>query len=272
MSDVIPIKQYAARADMPMRTTDLGCITSILEYSLMKRSTSVAAVALSVSVALGFIASAAVAGPPANHSHSTHAKAAQGKTDKAAQPAARKLRQALRDIARVDARLDRAVRHSRLERLGAEARTAVLANVALDRAKLATLKTAVGAADSVLDLRQVRRNLRQTRPQVYTVVINDLRQAARIQARTVANDALLADAGDADAVAANDAAKTAVAEAVTLAVKVTATSSKSELRAVHAAVVTARKALRAVADALEADENEPTTTDEPADEAGTPTD
>jgi hypothetical protein len=266
MSDVIPLKQYAARTDMPMRTTDLGCLISIQEYSLMKRSTSIAAVALSVSVALGFAAPAAVAGPPANHP--THAKAV--KTDKAAQPAAQKRRQALRDIARVDARLDRAVRDSRLKRLAAEVQTAVRANVALDHAKLATLTTAVETADSALDLRQVRKELRQTRPQVYTVVINDLRQAARIQARALANDALLAEAPDADAVAANEAAKTAVAEAVALAMKVTATSSKSELRAVHAAVVTARKALGAVADALEADETdeteqvEPTTPEEPA--------
>ena len=230
----------------------------------MKRSTSVAAVALSVSVALGFAAPAAVAGPPANHP--THAKATHGKTDKAAQPTTQKQRQALRDIARVDAKLDKAVKKSRVERLAADAQAAVLANVALDRAKLAALKEAVAAADSGLDLRQVRKDLRQTRPQVYIVVINDLRQAARIQARTVANDALLAEATDADAVAANEAAKTAVAEAVALAVKVTATSSKSELRAVHAAVVTARKALGAVADALEADEADETDETEPTPE------
>jgi hypothetical protein len=237
-----------------MRTTDLGCLTSILEYSLMKRSTSVAAVALSVSVALGFAAPAAVAGPPADHP--THVKAEHNKTDKAAQPARQKVRQVLREIARVDTKLDRAVRPSRIARLDAAAQTAVLVNVALDHAKLAELKTAVETADSGLDLRQVRKDLRQTRPQAYTVVINDLRQAAKIQARTVANDALLADAANPDAVAANETAKTAVAEAVALALKVTATSAKSELRAVHAAVVTARKALGAVADALEPDEGD----------------
>ena len=222
----------------------------------MKRSTSVAAVALSVSVALGFAAPAAVARPPADHP--THVKAEHNKTDKAAQPARQKVRQALRDIDRMDATLDRAVRKSRVERLAADVQTTVLGNVALDHARLATLKTAVEAADTALALRQVRKDVRKTRPQVYTVVINDLRQATKIQARTVANDALLGEAGDADAAAANEAAKTAAAEAVALALKVTATSSKAELRAVHAAVVTARKALGAVADALEPDDNDQT--------------
>lgn len=212
----------------------------------MRRTTRTAAGALALAVAFGVGSPVASAAGGAAVAKPDHAKVAK---DHKKLKGSQELRQVLRDLARTDARLLKAVRESRTARIGDHV-AAVLANVAADRAALADLGAGVQAADSTHDLRAVRRALKDVRPQTYTKVVNDLRHAVRLAVEIAAAGAAL----EGDAAAPVDelaAAQTALDAAIAKALLVTASSDRDELRAVKADLRAAREALAAVRSYLE---------------------
>jgi hypothetical protein len=173
-----------------------------------------------------------------SHAKGGHAKGGQGK-GAAAQGASATV---LRDIARTSAALDRTVRANRIGTLAEDVQAAVVANVEADKAALAALATAVSSPDSTQDLRQVRRDVRQVRPENYVQAVNVLRKAARVAA---------AATDDAEATALVDSA-------VATALTVTASSPKSLLREARADLAAAQALLDTDEDGTD------TTTEEPA--------
>jgi hypothetical protein len=135
------------------------------------------------------------------------------------------VRKVQRDIARLTKALDRTVRPSRIGTLAEDVQATVVSNVEADKATLAGLGEAAAAADTTLDLRQVRRDLRKVRVENYRLSVNVLRQAARVDA------------------AANPEAAALVASAVAKALTVTAASPKSLVREARADLAAARDLL-----------------------------
>lgn len=165
-------------------------------------------------------------------------------------------RHVLKALAQVDKRLAKVADHKHLSRLGEDVRAAVLANIDADRGSLAELADAVRSGDEALDLGQLRRDVRGFGPQHYRQAVQDLRRAARLAERVAETrvalgtfvapegssydpepDLLLADQG--------------VATATELALAVTMSSDKQDLRAVKRALAGAQAALGAVRDYLE---------------------
>jgi hypothetical protein len=225
------------------------------------------AVALTAAVALGLAAPAASAAGHQSDSHGHHAvQHGHVHVKKSAKPSVH-ARQALREIAQLDARLLRATRDRSLAGLTDDQKATVVANAAADRAALGVLKDSVVAADASVDLRSVRASLRQVRPEVYTLALHDLRRAARLQATVDQNATDLAAVTDRDvspALVANEQAAASLADAVAKALAVTATSSKDDLRAVDADFRAARQALDTVESVLSGAEDS-TETPEPTD-------
>jgi hypothetical protein len=154
----------------------------------------------------------------------------------------------LRDIARTSKALDRTVRDNRVGTLADDVRTAVVGNVDADKAALAELATAVSAPESTLDPSQVRRDLRQLRPENYVLAVNVLRKAARVAAAATDN---------AEATALVDSA-------VATALTVTAASPKSLLREARADLADAQALLDTDVDEEPAAPVEPVEPVEPA--------
>lgn len=204
----------------------------------MKRASRALAVAVTAA-ALTLTGAVEVAASAKPHAVA-HAKGGHAKTT----PAKGEVRKVLRDIARLTTALDRNVRPSRIGTLPEDQQAAVLANVALDKQALTDLATAASAADTTLDLRQVRKDLKKVRPENYLLSVNVLRGAA----------------GLAEAAAANAEAAALVDSAVATAQTVTATSPKSLVKE-------ARAALAAAEDLLAPDEEEPEPTTDPTDPA-----
>lgn len=216
----------------------------------MKITTRAASVAFAVAITVGITSPAATAAPGhgggnPDHSHVT-------KPPKGDRKFAIEQRNALAQVARLDAQVAKAVVESRVGRLvpvnDVDVRTAVLDNAAADRAALAETAAAVRAAAPGFGFAALRADLRGVRPENYRIATNALRQAAGIDA---AAEAL---GGSVDVDAAVDAA---VAEAVL----VTARSPKSDLAAVFAHLADARAAL----EALETPEEPEEPVEEPAD-------
>ena len=132
-----------------------------------------------------------------------------------------------------DARLERLSTADRTTVLADEHEAVVVANIGADRAALATLRSEAEAADSTLDTRAVRTELRDFRVVNYVLSTNILRQA-----EDIADEA----AADPEAVAHLD-------EAVTAALAITAESTKSDVRE-------AREHLRLAKNELDEDEVE----------------
>ena len=222
----------------------------------MRRTTRTAAGALTLAVALSAgspLAATAAGHDTTGHDKASHAKADKGekadKGSKGAKKAAQELRQVLRDLAKVDERLAKVVREDRIAAIGDHA-AAVLANVAADRAALTELATSVQVVDSGLDLREVRKALRDVREQNYNKVVNDLRHALELAAEIEAARVALAT-DPAAPVADLDAAQLALDAAVAKALLITASSDKDELRAVKADLQAAHQAFEVVSDYLE---------------------
>lgn len=160
-----------------------------------------------VAAALTLTVPAAEAAPHAGHGHGQvkqegHAKAVAGQ------------KQILKDVAKAERALDRALKPSRTGMLTPETLAALLANADADRAALGDVAAAAQAADGSADLAQARKDLKAVRTVNYVLVVNILRTAER---RLAEVDAASVEASLLDAV---------VAKART----VTATSPKSLLR------------------------------------------
>lgn len=223
----------------------------------MKRTfTTAAVVAIASALTFGATAPAAYAAPKDKSAHVRTDKPAKsqggkGKVEQASRRLAAAQRVTLRAFAVTDARLARVATSPRVAALGAELADAVVANIALDRAALAELKVAVEAADSSLDLGQVRRDLRGVKVANYLQAVAVANGAASALEQVAANDAALSElaAGGTDvteAQAANEAAGAAATAALEAAVTVTATSTKAVLAGARSELATARELLEAV--------------------------
>ena len=186
----------------------------------MKPAARILAVVVTTA-ALAFTGQAVQTAAAKPHPVGAHAKGGQSDVAKS------DIRKVQRDIARLTKALDRTVRPSRIGTLAEDVQAAVVAGVEADKATLAGLGEAAAAADSTLDLRQVRRDLRKVRVENYRLSVNVLRQAARVQA----------------AAAENPGAAALVASAVAKALTVTAASPKSLVREAQADLAAARDLL-----------------------------
>jgi hypothetical protein len=148
------------------------------------------------------------------------------------------VRKVVRDIERVKAQIGRAVSDRRIGGLADAA--SIGANAGLDLADLEALQSAATAADTTLDLKQVRRDVRSYRVENYRLVVNVLRHAAEVGAAAT-------DVGNAEA-------QTLVASAVTTALTIRATSVKALLQDARADLEVAEELLDA--ENTEADETD----------------
>ncbi|MFM6852121.1 MAG: hypothetical protein ACKOVB_23765 [Terrabacter sp.] len=162
----------------------------------MKRTTRLAA---------ALVAAAALAAPAAS-------AAAQAAPAPAVKGQAKQL---LKDIAGKDARLARLATSDAVTRLADDTEAELVANIGDARAALGEVRTSVEAADSTVDTRAVRKELRGFRVENFRIVATILAKAERLE-----------DAAAADAVAAEHLA---AAEAAALAI--TADSTKADIRA-----------------------------------------
>jgi hypothetical protein len=224
----------------------------------MKRllTTSLAAAVLAAT----FIAGATPSASATGKATSNHTKSG-GQTDK--RLAAEK-RQVVSLVATKDATLVRAIRITHRADL-AIGNTEVLANIDADRLTLAGLRAAAQAATTVTDVRLVRAQVHAVRPEIYSVVVNGLRQAAHFQSLVAENadsitalglttDAKELEAFDVAAVRdalaaaslANDEAATLAAAALEKGVLLTASSTTVEREAFSSDVTGAGAALDVV--------------------------
>lgn len=218
----------------------------------MKRTArTLAVVVTTATLALTGQALQSTASAKPDHAGS-HAKGGAGHGAGAAKAGAAKGDSAkvLRDIDRLKAALDRTMRENRIGTLADDVRATLLASVEADKLALADLAAAATAADSTLDLRQVRRDLRDVRPENYVLAVNVLRKAARL----------------AEASAANAEALALVDEAAATALLVNASSPKSQLREARAGLAEAQALLDDDADATEDPATEDPATEDPATE------
>jgi hypothetical protein len=213
----------------------------------MKRTArTLAVVVATATLALTGQALQSTASAKPDHAGS-HAKGGAGHGGGAAKAGAVKgdAAKVLRDIDRLSAALDRTVRANRIGTLAEDVQTKLHEGVDADKQALTDLAAAASAADSTLDLRQVRRDLRQLRPENYVLSVNVLRKAAEL----------------AEAAAADVEALALVDEAVATALTVNASSDKSLLREARASLAAAQALLDDEADATEDPATDPATED-----------
>ena len=221
-----------------------------------------AAAAATVAVSLGASAPAASAAANSN----------SGKTVVHAEKRlAVEKRKVLSHVAHEDAALARVAKKLTHAEIAAAQADAVAANVSGDRAALGDLGAAVASAATVTEVRAIGDQVRDARAQVYSQVVNRLRQAARFEHRTAANTAAIADlTAQADAkelegydvtavrdalasaATANDAAAAYTSAAVDKGLALTAFSSREDEAAFRADLAAAGESLDAVEEHLEA--------------------
>ena len=198
----------------------------------MTRSARTLAAALTTAVALtitGSMINTAEAKPASAGAHAKADKAAKG-----GKAIVREQRMVLQAITRLSTALDRNVKPSRIEMLPTEQQDALLANVEADQGILAALREDVLAADSALDLRQVRTDLKSFRVENYLHATNALVEALELQAELAAYPDLVEAAA-------------LVAGAVEKALTVTAESPRSLLQEIRADLAAAQELLEAAA-------------------------
>ena len=204
----------------------------------MNRMTRTAmAGALAAAVTLGAAAPAAVAKPKASHVKVDKAAKAHKKSDRSFTATERRL---AKEAARKDAYLGRLARSNKVERLEDTVESAVLENIAEDRAQLGELK----AQAATTDVKELKAELRGFRPEVYHTIVNQLRLSTRLQKA-------IAEMTDAGALSAESDGLTAL---VGLLSTYDAETARADLRA-------AQKVLSSVKEAVGA-------ADEAGDEAG----
>lgn len=161
----------------------------------------------------------------------THAKAEKTAKAKGGKGAMTKLE---RDVARKVAQLGSTVSDQRLRRVDSGHATTVKGNVTADQEALAALVAPAGTTTTeTAPATDVRATLKTYRPENYRLAVNILRQAAK--------------AGD----ETTEAETVAVDESVALALALTATSSKADVKAARAAFVDAGELLEDDADEVE---------------------
>lgn len=180
----------------------------------MKRTTRLTA---------GLVATAALAAP------SAFAAAQAAQPDKPSKPVKSQSKQLLKDIAGKDARLARLSTSNAVTRLADDTEAELVSNLEDARAGLGEVKTSVEAADSTVDTRAARKELRSFRVENFRIVVNILSKAERLE------EPAAADAEAAEHLAAAEAA----------ALAITATSTKADIRAARDHVKAAQAELEA---------------------------
>jgi hypothetical protein len=155
------------------------------------------------------------------------AVAAPDKPTKPAKTVKAQTKQLLKDIAGKDKRLGRLSTSTAVEGLADDTETEVVANVTDARTALAELRTTVEAADSTVDTRAARKELRSFRVENFRIVVNVVKKVEGLE----------------EAAAADPEAVTHLAAAEAAALEITATSTKADLRAVREHVKAARAEL-----------------------------
>lgn len=172
-------------------------------------------------IAATLLATAALAAP------SALASTAEARPDKPAKTVKSQSKQLLKDIAGKDKRLARMATSNAVEGLADDTEAEVVANVTDARTALADLATTVEAADSTVDTRAARKELRSFRVENFRIVVNVVKKVERLEE---------AAAADPEAVMHLTAAEAA-------ALEITATSTKADIRAVRAHVQAAQAEL-----------------------------
>ena len=180
----------------------------------MKRTTRLTA---------GLVATAALAAP------SAFATAQAAQPDKPSKPVKAQTKQLLKDIAGKDARLARLSTSAAVTRLADDTEAELVSNLDGARAWLGDVRTSVEAADSTVDTRAARKELRSFRVENFRIVVNILSKAERLE-----------EPAAADAEAAGH-----LAAAETAALDITATSTKADIRAARDHVKAAQAELDA---------------------------
>lgn len=179
----------------------------------MKRTTRLTA---------GLVATAALAAPSAfATAQAAPAPAVKGQA-----------KQLLKDIAVKDARLARLSTSNAVTRLADDTEAELVANIGDARTDLGEVKTSVEAADSTVDTRAARKELRSFRVENFRIVVNILAKAERLE----------------EAAATDPAATEHLAAAEAAALAITADSTKADIRA-------ARTHLQAAKAELDTDED-----------------
>ena len=169
------------------------------------------------------VATAALAAPT-TVSMSAEATPAPDKTVKA------QTKQLLKDVAGKDKRLARLAASHAVTALADDTEAQLVANVTEARDALADVGTAAEAADSTIDTRAVRKELRSFRVENFRLVVNVLRQVENLT----------------DDAAADPEALVFLDEAEAAALELGATSTKSDVRAVRALLQSATSELETV--------------------------
>ena len=159
----------------------------------------------------GIVATAALAAP------SAFAAAQASQPDKPSKPDTTvkgQTKQLLKDIAGKDARLARLTTSNAVTRLADDTEAELVSNLEDARTSLGEVKTAAEAADSTVDTRAARKELRSFRVENFRIVVNILAKAEGLE-----------EAAATDAVATEH-----LAAAEAAALEITATSTKADIR------------------------------------------
>ena len=165
------------------------------------RRITAAALATAALVAPSALAATAVASPD--------------KPTKPAKTVKAQTKQLLKDIAGKDKRLERLSTSTAVEGLADDTETEVVGNVTDARTALAELRTSVEAADSAVDTRAARKELRSFRVENFRIVVTIVKKVEGLE----------------EAAGADPEAVMHLAAAEAAALEITATSSKADLRA-----------------------------------------
>ena len=206
----------------------------------MKTSSRLLAAAAVVALGIG------VAGPAtAAHGAKTRPHAAKTTITKATSPKPSPVkhapkpkvdqvvvRQTLHDVTVLDSRLASVAQTSRTVGLSTSNLAALIANVATDRASLASIAASVRTATDPAVVSKARADLKSVQPQIYSVAINRFRAAQELTEQIAAARATYAD-GTEQAVLLDQAAAQ-VSQAETLVRTVTARSTQAPLQTAQA--------------------------------------
>ena len=165
----------------------------------MKRTTRLTA---------GLVATAALAAP------SAFAAAQADQPDRPSKPVKAQTKQLLKDIAGKDARLVRLSTSNAVTLLADDTEAELVSNIEDARTALGEVKTSVEAADSTVDTREARKELRGFRVENFRLVVNILRKAESLE----------------EAAATDPEATEHLAAAEAAALEITATSTKVDVR------------------------------------------
>ena len=163
------------------------------------------------------VATAALAAPTTLTMSTAEAKPS------ATKPVKTQAKQLLKDVAREDRQLVKLAGSHRVTALADDTEAELVANITEARATLADVKAAVEAADSTLDTKAARKDLRSFR-------VQNFKHAAHVLAKV---EDLTDDA------AADPEAQAFLAQAEAAALAVTATSTKAEVKAAKALLASA---------------------------------